>query len=119
MPQGHLATWLVHLLFTAVSVYVVAKVLPGIRARSFGSALWFAFLVGLLNAVLWTVFWPIALPFKLITLGLGGLILNGLVFLLAGRISGGVEVSGCLTGMLASIAVTFLNGVLRRWVLGP
>jgi putative membrane protein len=119
MPHGRLAASLVHLLFTAVSVYVVAKVLPGIKARSFGAALWFAFLVGLINAVLWTVLWPIAMPFKVLTLGLGGLIMNGLVFLLAGRLSGGVEVSGCLTGALASIAVTFLNGVLRRWLLEP
>ena len=87
-------------------------------AQSFGSAVWFAFVVGLLNAVLWTLFWPLALPFKVLTLGLGGLLLNGLVFSLAGRISRGVQVSGCITGALASIGVTILNGVLMRILLG-
>jgi hypothetical protein len=40
------------------------------------------------------------------------------VFLIAGRIAGGVEVSGCLTGAIASVAVTFLNGVLQHLVFG-
>lgn len=119
MPTSHLVASLVQLLLTAVSVYVVAKILPGIKAKSFGSAVWFAFLVAVLNAALWTFLWPLALPFKVLTLGLGGFVLNGLVFLAAGRISGGVQVSGCLSGILASIAVTFLNGVIRRLLLGP
>jgi putative membrane protein len=118
MHQPTLVASLVHLLITGLSVYVVAAIFPGIRARSFGSAVWFAFVVGLLNAVLWTLFWPLALPFKVLTLGLGGLLLNGLVFSLAGRISRGVQVSGCITGALASIGVTILNGVLVRILLG-
>ncbi len=118
MHQPSLVASLVHLLITGVSVYVVAAVFPGIQARSFGSAVWFAFIVGLLNAILWTLFWPLALPFKVLTLGLGGLLLNGLVFSLAGRISRGVRVSGCVTGALASIGVTFLNGVLQAMLFG-
>jgi putative membrane protein len=114
MDRSPLVASLVHLLLTGVSVYIVAKILPGIRARSFGSAVWFALIVGVLNAILWTVFWPIAFPFKVLTLGLGGLVLNGLVFMLAGRIAGGVQVSGCVTGALASIGVTFLNGILEQ-----
>jgi putative membrane protein len=118
MSQHHLIGAIVHLLLTGLSVYIVAAIFPGIKARSFGSALWFAFIVGLLNAILWTVFWPIAMPFKVLTLGLGGLVLNGLVFMLAGRITGGVQVSGCITGALASIGVTFLNGVLHGIFFG-
>ena len=118
MPSSHLAAMLLHLLLTGVSVFIVAKVLPGIEARSFRSALWFAFLVAVLNAVMTAVFWPLTIPFKVLTLGLGGFLLNGLVFLAAGRISGGVRVSGCLTGVLASIAVTFLTGVLRHLLFG-
>jgi putative membrane protein len=118
MAHSPLVNALAHLLCTGLSVYLVAQIFPGIRARSFGSAVWFAFLVGVLNAVLWVVFWPLALPFKVLTLGLGGLVLNGLVFMGASRIAGGVQVSGCLTGALASIGVTFLNGILLRMFFG-
>jgi putative membrane protein len=118
MHQAHLVGWLVQLLTTGVSVYLVAKVLPGIKAQSLASALWFAFIVAVVNAAFWALFWPVALPFKLLTLGLGSWLINGLVFLIAGRIAGGVQVSGCLTGALASIAVTFLNGVLHRLFFG-
>jgi putative membrane protein len=116
--SAHVTGLLVHLLFTGVSVYVVAKVLPGIRAKSLGASLWFAFIVAVVNAAFWALFWPIALPFKLLTLGVGSWLINGLVFLIAGRIAGGVQVSGCLTGALASIGVTFLNGVLHHLIFG-
>jgi putative membrane protein len=118
MQSAHATGLLVHLLFTGLSVYVVAKVLPGIRAKSLASSLWFACIVAIVNAAFWALFWPIALPFKLLTLGIGSFFINGLVFLVAGRIAGGVEVSGCLTGAIAAVAVTFLNGVLQHLVFG-
>jgi uncharacterized membrane protein YvlD (DUF360 family) len=60
---------------------------------------------------------PLALPFKVLTLGLGSWLINGFVFLIAGRLASGVEVSGCLTAVLASIGVTFVNAVLERLLL--
>src|SRR5262245_23986948 len=102
-PSNPLVHWVVHLLLSGVSVYVVAALMPGIKAKSFGSALAFAFVVGILNAVLWTVFAPVTIPFKYLTLGIGGLIVNGIIFLIAAKIVGGVRISGCFVAAIASL----------------
>jgi putative membrane protein len=111
----HLILPLAHLLLTGLSVLLVAKVLPGITVKSFGSAVLFALVVGVLNAVVWML--PITWGFAFLTLGLGVLVVNGVVFLIAGAIVKGVEISGCLTAILASVGVTFVNWAMHL-VLG-
>jgi putative membrane protein len=110
--------WLLHLLSSGVSVYIVAKLLPGIQAKSLWSAIAFAFVAGVLNAILWTVFrhGSHPHPFEPFMLGAGGVILNGIVFLVAARIVKGIKVSGCIMALIGSFAVTFLNGLIYAYV---
>ncbi|HEY1587324.1 MAG TPA: phage holin family protein, partial [Polyangia bacterium] len=61
---------LVHLLITAVAVLIAARIVPGIRVRSFGSAFVFAFVLAVLDVLLGKLLVILALPFVLITLGL-------------------------------------------------
>jgi len=107
--DGTLMQALIHLLLTGVSVFLVAQVLPGVQARSLGSSITFAFVAGILHALAWTVFAPLTLPFKWLTLGVGGFIVNGLVFLIAGRIVGGIKISGCFMAAIAAVCVTFVD----------
>lgn len=116
--QNHLVVWLVHLLLSGVSVYVVAALMPGIKAKSFGSAIAFAFVVGILNAIFWTVLSPVTIPFKYLTLGIGGLILNGIIFLIAAKIVNGVKISGCFTAAFAALGVHFVNWLLNMFLSG-
>lgn len=106
---------LAHLLVSGTSVFLVAKFLPGIRVRSFLSAVVFAFVAAILNTIAWHWLGLLTIPFSFLTLGIGALIINGILFLLAGSVAG-VEVSGCVTAAIASIAVTFVSAVLR-WLL--
>lgn len=106
---------LAHLLLTGVSVLIVAAILPGMAVKSFRSAVAFAFVVGILNALAWH-FVPIAWAtwfVGLVTFGIGGLIVNGVLFLLAAKLVGGVRFSGCLTAALASLAVAAVNWAIH------
>ncbi|HVY47945.1 MAG TPA: phage holin family protein [Minicystis sp.] len=106
---------ILRLLVTAFSVLVVGKVLPGITVKSYGSAVWFAFVVAILNAIVWH-FWPfkfMSYAFTLGTLGIGALILNGIIFLVADKFSSGIEISGCFMAAIASFCVTVLNTILE------
>jgi putative membrane protein len=109
---------IVHLLVSGASVFVVAKLMPGMRVKSFFAALAFAFVVALLNVVTWHYLALLTVPIKWLTLGIGGLVLNGIIFLLAGRIVGGVKISGCFVAALASLAVTFVNHLIRGALAG-
>lgn len=115
--QGPIAQFVIRLLLTGISVLVVGAVLPGIKVKSYGSAVGFAFVVGILNAVAWYLLAPLTWPFALLTLGIGILIVNALVFLLAGRIVSGVSISGWFTALLGSIGVSFCNWIIF-WIAG-
>lgn len=108
---------LVRLLVTGVSVLIVGAVLPGIKVKGFGSAVFFALMVAIFNAVAWYLLAPLTWPFAVLTLGIGVLVVNTIVFVLADKVVSGVTISGWFTALLASIGVSIVNGVLT-WIFG-
>ena len=115
--QESLVSLLGHLLVSGVSVFLVAKVMPGMRAKSFGAAVAFAAVMAVLNAVVWHFLGPLTVTLSVLTLGIGAMVLNGVIFLAAGKVTG-VAFSGCITAALASLLVTLLNGALE-YLLSP
>ncbi|MFT3766017.1 MAG: phage holin family protein [Minicystis sp.] len=105
---------LVHLLVSGGSVFIVAKLLPGVQVKSLTAAIAFAFVVAVLNVIVWWVFAPLTLPFKWLTLGVGGFIINGVIFTIAARIVGGVKVSGCVMAAIAAFCVTLVSQAIQH-----
>jgi uncharacterized membrane protein YvlD (DUF360 family) len=99
-------------LLTGVSVLIVSAFLPGMKARTYGDALWFAFMVAVCGAVLGFFLFPVALLgwalFGRVATFFGG----GIVFLVAQRFSKGIEFSGCLMASVAALLVTTLTEVM-------
>jgi putative membrane protein len=117
MKSPSLMQSLAQLLLSGASVLLVSKVLPGIRVRSYLSAVAFAFVAGILNTLAWQWLAVLTVPFSFLTLGLGVFVINGLLFLFAGSIIPGIEISGCVTASFASMAVTFTSWILRSLLL--
>lgn len=115
--QGPIAQFVLRLLLTGVSVLVVGAILPGIKVKSYGSAVWFALAIGVLNAIAWYLLAPLTWTFAVLTLGLGILVVNTIVFLLAGRVVSGVSISGWFTALLGSLGVSVCNWIIF-WLAG-
>jgi putative membrane protein len=109
---------IIHLLLSGLSVFIVAKLLPGVRAKSFLSAVIFAAVVGLFNAIVWGALGPLSKTISVVTLGIGALVINGLVFLGAARLVKGVEISGCFMAAIASLGVGLVNWGLHAMLGG-
>jgi putative membrane protein len=101
--------YVIQLLVTAVAVLVAARIVPGIRVKSFGSAVIFALVLSLLNVFLKFILVIVSLPFLLLTLGLFMLIINGFLFWLADKIVDGVEVDGFGACVLGSILTSLVS----------
>ena len=102
---------LVHILVVALAVLGTAKIVPGVRARSFGGAVVFAVVLAILNKLLFKLLVVLSLPFVLITFGLFLVVINAFLFWLADKIVDGVEVDGfgsALLGSLVTSAITWL-----------
>jgi len=96
-------------LITAAALMLLSALLPEVEVTGFGAALGAAALIGLLNALVWPLLIRLALPFTVLTLGIGVLVLNGTVILAVAAISQGLVVSGLLSGILVVVGLTVIN----------
>ncbi len=65
--------------------------------------------IGLVNALVWPLLIRVALPFTVLTLGLGVLMLNGAVILLVAHFEPSMHVRDLATGIAVAIGVTLVN----------
>ena len=112
MLQHILVGWLV----SAVAVWIMAQIVPGIELRGFGSALVATIVIALVNAVVGPVLKFLFFPVTLLTLGLFLLVLNALLLKLASLFTPGFVVRGFLAALLGSVALTIVGAVLRHIV---
>ena len=99
-------------ILNAVALLIVAYILPGITVASFGSALIAALVLGLLNAVVKPLLILLTLPLTIVTLGLFLLVLNALVFWLAGSILKGFQVEGFWWAVIGAIVYSIVSSAL-------
>jgi putative membrane protein len=105
--------WFLHWVLKAVSLLIVAQILPGIRVDGFGSALIAAAVIGLVSAVLGLFLKIIFLPFIILTLGIVYFLINGLMLKVASEMVPGFRVDGCMTAVIGSILLTIVDYALN------
>jgi putative membrane protein len=101
----------------ALALWLVARIIPGIEVRDFGSALIATIVIAVVNAILGPVLKFLGLPFIILTLGLFLLVINAFLLKLASLFTPGFRVHGFLPAVLGSIVLTILNYVLRHLVV--
>ncbi len=99
-------------ILNAIALLIVAYVLPGIQVASFGAALIAAVVLGLLNTLVKPVLVLLTLPITVVTLGLFLLVLNALVFWLAGSIWKGFQVNGFWWAVGGAIVFSLVSSLL-------
>jgi uncharacterized membrane protein YvlD (DUF360 family) len=100
---------LVVLLVTAGALLLLSDLLAGFDVKDDGAALVTAVAIGLVNALVWPLVIRVALPFTVLTLGLGVLALNGLVVVGIAAIEPGVEVTRPGVGVAVAFGLTIVN----------
>ena len=100
-------------ILNAVALLAVAWLLdPLIKVSGFGSALVAALVLGFINTLVRPVLVLLTLPVTVLTLGIFYLVLNGLLFWLAGELLSGFDVAGFGAALVGAI----LYGVIA-WAL--
>jgi putative membrane protein len=115
-----LEVFMVHLIVvwfvSALALWIVAQIIPGIRVRDFGSALIAAAVIAVVNAIAGPVLKFFTFPLILLTLGLFLFVVNALLLKLAAVFTPGFEVHGFWAAVFGSIVLTLLNSILRHVV---
>ena len=99
-------------ILTAVLVYGLSMVLPGVVLGGVGSAAILVIVLGLLNAVVKPILKILGFPITVLTLGLFLLVINVIIVKLADFMMTSFDVHGFLNALLFSLALSVVNSVV-------
>ena len=109
---------IVRTLIIALGIWVAGKLVPGIHVASFGSLMFAAIALGLINALIRPLIVLLTLPFTLLTLGLFLLIVNAAMLQLADWFVSGFSVDGFFSAVFGSIVVSLVSWAASSFI-GP
>lgn len=109
---------LIRLLVTTLAVLAANYLLAPayFQVEDVQTALIFAVVLGLLNAVVRPILAIITFPLTILTLGLFLLVLNALMFWVAGAIVPGVHVGGFAGAFLGALITTVVSAIVSHFI---
>ena len=104
----------IRLLVTAAIAFILAEILPGVHVTGYGTAIWFAIVLSLLNIFLKPILILFTLPLTILTFGLFLFIINTITVLLASDWVKGFDIDSFGWGLLFSLLLTLITSFLFR-----
>ena len=105
---------LVHWILSALSLLLVARLVPGFAIGGFGTALIAAVVIGLVNSTLGLILKILTLPITIVTFGLFLLVINALMLKFSAWFVPGFQVRGFWPALLGGAILSVLSMVIRR-----
>lgn len=103
---------IIKFIITAVLVFGLSRVLPGVQLDGVGSAALLVVVLGILNVVVRPILSLLSLPINILTLGLFSLVINVLIIFLADKLMDSFDVHGFLNALLFSLGLAVVNAVV-------
>jgi len=107
----------VHLLTTALAVWITSNIVPGFYLENAVAAMIAAIVIGLVNATLGLFLKVITLPLTILTLGIFWLIINAVMLELASVFVPGFHIRSFAAAFWGAIVLSLLN-MLLKWLIG-
>ena len=104
---------LVHWAISAISLVIVAYLIPGIRLDGLGPALLAPLVIGLVNATVGFIVKIVTFPITILSLGIFLLVINALMLMLAAYLVPGFAVAGFWSAFFGAIVMSVVSMILR------
>lgn len=99
--------------FSALLIMFIGFVVPGISVYSFWAALFLVIIISIINTFIKPLAEFISMPINFLTLGLFSFVVNALLFLLAGKLSPGIEIEGFWSALAGSVILAVFAPVIN------
>lgn len=96
----------------ALAIMFIGWLIPGIGVANFVAALIMTAVIALVNIFIRPLVEFISMPVNYLTLGLFGLVINALLFMLAGYFVPGITIDGFVSALLGSIVLAVLGAFI-------
>jgi putative membrane protein len=107
---------LLNWVLSAVAVWIMAQLVPGIHVNGAVAALIAALAIGFINATIGAILKVITFPLTLLTLGVFWFVINALMLELASAVVPGFQVRGFFAAFVGAIVLSLINLVLKAIV---
>ncbi len=107
------ARLVVRWLVLALGVVIATRIVPGIHCSDFVALVAVVILLSFFNAILRPLLVLFTLPFIIVTMGLGIVVINAILFLLVGRLVDGFVVTGFWPAVGGSLVVSATNFIVN------
>jgi len=104
---------LLHWAISAISLLVVAYLIPGIQVDSLGPALIAPLVIGLVNATVGFLLKIVTFPITILSFGIFLLVINALMLMFAAYLVPGFAVTGFLSAFFGAIVMSIVSMILR------
>lgn len=108
---------LLNWVLSALAVWVVAHIVPGVYVSGPVAALIAALVIGFINATLGLLLKIITFPLTLLTLGVFWFVINALMLELASALVPGFHVRGFFAAFVGAIVLSLVNLLLKAIVM--
>ena len=109
---------LLHWVLSAIAVWIVAHIVPGISVSGPTAALIAAAVIGLVNATLGLLLKILTFPLTILTLGLFWFVINALMLELAAALVNGFYVRNFIAALIGAVMLSLVSSVLQ-WLVMP
>jgi putative membrane protein len=108
-----------HWVLSALCILLVARFVPGIEVRGFGTALLAAVIIGFVNGTLGLLLKIMTFPLTIITFGVFWVVINALMLKFASLFVPGFYVRGFAPAFWGAIVLSLLNIAVRQLLWRP
>ena len=109
---GILLRWLI----LSAAIMFAAYLFPGITVQGFGTALFAALVLGILNAFFRPILIILTLPINILTHGLFTFVINAFLLMMTSGVIGGLHVAGFGSALLGSLIISLVSWVLSSFI---
>ncbi len=106
--------FIIRILASAAVAYLLSMVLSGVHIDGFTTAIIFALVLALLNAIVKPLLILLTLPFTIITLGLFLFVINAFIIIIADKFIDGIRIDGFFWALLFSLILSIFSAATNK-----
>lgn len=104
--------FLIKILITALAIFITARLLDGVKIKSFGTSIWAALLLLVLNMTITPILQIISIPITILTLGIFAFIVNAFVVYLSSKLISGFEIRSFGWALIFALVLALVKSFL-------
>jgi putative membrane protein len=104
-----------NLLLLSLAVFIVARIMPNIRVKNFGTAIIVAIVFSVINILVGWLLVLISFPLMIITFGLFKFVINAILLWITNIVVDDFEIKGAVSTLIAAFLIAVIDSVLK-WI---